>query len=68
MAKLEFYCHEHGGSHLVVGIDSDAVPRAGEYVNIRKVTYQIDRVTWAVDHTDFERSASLRANIEMVKT
>lgn len=33
-------------------IDSDAVPRAGEAISIRKNSYTVTCVTWAVDYPD----------------
>jgi hypothetical protein len=60
MAQIEFYVGDAAG-HIAY-IESDAVPRAGEYVNIRNVTYSVERVTWAVDRAG-EHDASLRANV-----
>lgn len=47
MAAIEFY---FGSSekHIAV-LDDAAVPREGELINIRKVTYRVFRVTWTVD-------------------
>ena len=58
--SVEFYC----GKPLVASVRSHAVPRAGEFVNIRKVTYSVTRVTWAVDSDEVGRQ-SLRACVEM---
>ena len=48
MARVEFY-HGSTDRHMAV-LDDGAVPRVGEFVNIRKVTWLIRPVTWAVVH------------------
>ena len=63
MAKIEFYVGS-ADKHIAV-LDDSAVPREGEFVNIRNTTYQVRRVTWAVDHADQIPGASLRANVEL---
>ena len=64
MALIEFYLsHE---PHPFAHADSDAVPREYEMVNIRKVVYQVERVTWALDHADkYPPEKKLRACVEM---
>jgi hypothetical protein len=59
MAKIEFYIG-NSERHIAV-LDDGAVPREGEFVNIRKTTYRVDQVTWAVDDADKIMDASLRA-------
>lgn len=63
MAKIEFYLGT-SKKHIAV-LDDGAVPRTGELINIRAVTYKISRVTWAVDNPGFVLSATLRANVEL---
>lgn len=63
MAKIEFYVGNASG-HIAV-VDDGAVPREYEMVNIRKKTYQVERVTWAVDNADDVMGAKLRANVEL---
>lgn len=63
MASIEFYVGR-SGKHIAV-LDDVAVPREGEFVNIRGVTYRVSRVTWAVDHADHIPGATLRANVEL---
>ena len=64
MAKVEFYIGR-ADKHIAV-VDADVVPRAGEFVNIRKRTYRVLRVTWAVDDADAPAfSGTLRANVEL---
>lgn len=59
--KIEFYVGEAAG-HIAVVKDT-APPREGEFINIRKVTYRVVRVTWAVDHADDWSQTQLRANV-----
>lgn len=59
MAKIEFYVG-NADKHIAV-LDDGAVPRADEMISIRKRTYRIVHVTWAVDHADDPRSRALRA-------
>jgi hypothetical protein len=62
MAKIEFYVGD-SEKHIAV-VDDGAVPRAGEAISIRKVTWEVARVTWAVDgDVDQFRGATLRANV-----
>jgi hypothetical protein len=63
MARVEFYIGSEPGCLSIV--NDGAVPRQGELVNIRKVTYRVHRVTWNVDY-DGELDPRLRANVEMV--
>lgn len=63
MAKIEFYLGD-AEKHLAV-LDDSCVPRAGEFINIRQITYQVVKVTWAVDHADDFAHRSLRANITL---
>ncbi len=65
MAKIEFYIGSVAQGHIAV--DDGAVPRKDEYVNIRKATYKVERVTWAIDgNPDQFKGATLRANVELV--
>jgi hypothetical protein len=59
MATIEFY-HGDDEKHMAV-LDDGAVPRPGEFINIRGYTWLVRRVTWAVDHADRIPGASLRA-------
>lgn len=63
MPKIEFYVGD-AEKHIAV-LDDGAVPRPGEFVNIRKHTYVVRRVTWAVDHEADAFYGKLRANVEL---
>lgn len=63
MAKIEFYVGD-ADKHIGV-LDDGAVPRPGEFMNIRKHTYVVRRVTWAVDHDGDAFYGKLRANVEL---
>lgn len=64
MAQIEFYTSPEALSPIAIVSDDGAVPRQGEFVNISRVTYVVDRVTWAVDRPS-TGSAILRANVDL---
>ena len=57
---VEFY--RRGGGLLSI-VQSYAVPREGEYINIAKQQWRVAYVAWAID-TDPKQ---LRANVELEK-
>ncbi len=59
---IEFY--DGDATHPFASTKGEAVPRAGEYINIRKGTWLVQRVTWALDQPTGEQ-ATLRANVEL---
>ena len=61
MAQIEFYEGDARG-HMAVLKDA-AVPRVGEFISIRKITYRVESVTWAVVHADEWHEITLRANV-----
>lgn len=63
MAEQEY----HIGDSLrnIAMLKDGAVPREGEFINIRGLTYKIRRVTWAIDNVNKISESSLRANIEL---
>jgi hypothetical protein len=63
MAKIEFYVN--GADKHIAVLDDGSVPRKGEYVTIRRQTYRVDRVTWAVDSEPDQFYGKLRANVEL---
>ncbi len=65
MAKIEFYIGS--SSKSIVSLTDSAVPREGEFVNIKKITYEVLHVTWAIDHCDKLTEKLLRANVELKK-
>lgn len=60
---IEFY--DGDAPHPFASVRADAVPRKGEFINIRKQTWLVGRVTWALDSSDGDQT--LRANVEMGK-
>ena len=66
MAQLEFYIR--GNVHLLASAQDGAVPREGEFISIRKTTYKVYRVTWALDYADEMHKTVLRANVELEET
>lgn len=62
MAAVEFY---QDGGGLIVAVDNEsAVPREGEKINILGKTWDVKRITWAVDQPT-GLPPRLRANVEM---
>ena len=63
MTTVEFYLGKKG--KMIASVKSYAVPRKGESISIRQVTYIIQRVTWAVDYADSISDKRLRACVEL---
>lgn len=64
MAKIEFYIGS--AQHHIVVLDDGAVPRPKELINIRKITYRVKAVTWAIDGDPaVYRDEKLRANVTL---
>jgi hypothetical protein len=64
--RVEF-CTKGSRKNLAVLSGVGAVPRQGEFVNIRGETWRVVRVTWAVDQADKIGETELRANVELAK-
>ena len=65
MARIEFY---RQGGGLIVAVDDDSsAPRKGEFVNIEKITWRVELVTWAVDQPGGTLRPRLRASVEMTE-
>jgi len=60
---IEFY----DGDTLEYRIASSMVPRVGDYISIRKKTWVVKRVTYAVDYYDnlAPRRSEMRANVDL---
>ena len=64
MTTIEFY--KDGAEHPLATVrDAGGVPREGDLINILTQTWQVRRVTWAVDHSNYPREATLRANVDL---
>lgn len=61
---IEFY--EGDAKYPFAHVRSSGVPREGEYISIRKETWLVSRVTWALDQPEGSQ-ATLRANVELVR-
>ena len=61
--SIEFYLT--GSEKNLSVVKSEAVPRSGEFINIRGLTYRVLRVTWAVDDANDARTCRMRANVEI---
>lgn len=55
-------------SGLVAAIDGIMAPRVGELISIRKVTYRVASVGWAVDNADDRATCAGRCNVELEPT
>lgn len=62
--RVEF-CKQGSRKNLVALQQVGAIPRVGDYVNIRKQTWRVVRVTWNVDYADQIGETELRANVEL---
>jgi len=60
MARIEFY--DGSAEHPFAHVNSDAVPRDKELINIRKQTWAVVCVTWALDSNSPD---PLRANVDL---
>ncbi len=65
MAKIEFYIGK--SDKYIVSLEDSAVPRKGEFINIKKITYEVMHVTWAVDYANDNLKILIRANVELMK-
>lgn len=61
--RIEF----RNGEKLVGHVESAMVPPVGSYISIRKTTYEVVRVTYALDHADDSRQRAMRANVDLIK-
>ena len=43
------------------------VPREGELITIREITYRVSRVIWTLDEANVISVASLRSSVELAK-
>lgn len=64
MALIEFYLGN--ARHPFAHVDDGGVPRQYDAVNIKGVSYQVERVTWALDQADkYPPEKKFRANVEL---
>jgi hypothetical protein len=65
MTLIEFYeGNVVEAKHPFAHVRDGEVPRAEEMINIRKVTYRVERVTWALDDAGGPNQ-QWRANVEL---
>lgn len=60
---IEFYSRDN----LVCTVKSSMVPAVGDKINIRRTTYTVLRVTYAVDYADDYQRSRIRANVDLSK-
>lgn len=51
------------GDAILTGMESSFVPREGDLINIRKVTYRVTGVSFSVDHADDMALRQMRCNV-----
>ena len=59
---IEFYDDEK----KIAWVESSMVPPVGTKINIRKKTWLIVRVTYALDYADEIQRRQMRANVDLV--
>ena len=59
--RLEFY----NGHRMIGSSDSSMVPRVGEFISIRKATWKITNITYALDHADDYALCGMRCNVDV---
>jgi hypothetical protein len=52
---------------LIVSLKSSIVPTIGSYINIRKNTYRVLTITYAVDYADDHQRTIMRANVNVCR-
>ena len=64
--RIEFYDSEgKSGRDFVASAKSQMVPPVGSKISIRKKTWEVVSVSYALDHADDPRLAAMRANVEL---
>jgi hypothetical protein len=63
--RIEFYDEKTG--KLVASVKSSMVPTVGKRISIRKQTWEVERVTFALDHADDPALKNMRCNVDLSK-
>jgi hypothetical protein len=61
---IEFYNQETGA--LVVSVKSSMVPDIGRRISIRKETWNVQAISYAVDHSDDALQRKMRCNVDLL--
>jgi len=61
MGRIEFY----DGDSIIAATNSDMVPLIGSKISIRKKTWSVINVTYALDHADKPFESSMRACVDL---
>lgn len=59
--RIEYY----DGDRIVASVESSMVPTVGSRISIRKETWAVVRVTFALDHADEPMEKVMRANVDI---
>lgn len=60
---IEYY----NGISLVAAVKSSMVPLVGSKISIRRETWTVESVTYAVDYADDPQRTRMRANVDLCK-
>ena len=60
---IEFY----DGKKLVASSESSMVPPVGSKISIRKETWVVQQITYALDHADKWDGRCMRANVDLIR-
>lgn len=59
--RIEFY----DGDKIVATVESSMIPQIGSKISIRKKTWEVTHVTFALDHADEARERMMRCNVDI---
>lgn len=60
--KIEIY----DDKGLIAVVESSIIPRVGEYINVRGVTWKVGAVSYCVDNADDLSERRMRCNIDVI--
>lgn len=58
---VEFYLDDR----LLASIRTSIIPPVGSLINIRKIVYKINRISYAIDHVESFSERLIRCNIDI---
>lgn len=61
--RVEFYVD--GSGKFIAAVDDGQAPTAGNIINIRKKTYVVSNVSWAIDNSEDVINTKQRCCVEL---
>lgn len=61
--RIEFY----DGKTLIATVHSSIVPHLGALISVRKETWRVEKITYALDYPHDESMRTMRANVDLVR-